>query len=175
MSGNPANTNAWADADVYIAPLGSTLPASATDPFPAAWQLVGLLDGDTGFAQARNFDSQDSFAWGGVLMKTRRRNFKQTVKWACFEDNDVVRDLVWPGSTAGSLKVPNPTRMLIAFETTDDTRIRRLISANEADSLVTDDIVDSEGGVTKYMFETTIYPTSAGVLFTEQVSAYSSI
>ncbi len=168
MSGDPANTSAWANADVYIAPIGTAPPDEATDPFPAGWELVGLVDGDSGFAQARNWDTNDSFAWGGVLMRTTRRNFKLTVAWGAFEDNEVTRQLIWPGSTGGELVVPYPDRLLIGFETTDGAKLHRLISAYESDTVVSDDIVENEADVTKYMFETTIYPDDAGVLFLEQ-------
>lgn len=174
MSGDPSNASAWADADVYIAPLGTPEPATVNDAFPAGWQLVGLLDGDDGFAQSRNWDTSDRFAWGGVLVRTTRRNFKQTVKWAGLEDNDVTRDLIWPGSSGGDLVVPFPERMLIAFETVDGDKIRRLICAYEADTVVSDDIVDNEADVTKYVYETTIYPDADGVLFHEQTGSVSS-
>ena len=173
MSGDPDNATIWPDADVYIAPLGTTVPADASTAFGVGWELVGLLDGDAGFTQTRNEERNDHYAWGGILVRTSRRNFKLTVSFTALEDNDVTRDLIWPGSSTGSLVVPRPTRMLIAFEMTEGATVRRLISAYEAEIDVTGDITDSESNLTRYELTATIFPdtsTDPATLFTEQTT-----
>lgn len=171
MSGDPTKAANWTDADVYLAPLGSTIPASAEATFSAAWNLAGLLDGSDGFAHTRSVDKNDFFGWGDILIKTTRRNFKYTVKWTALEDNDYTRDLIWPSSTpGGELVVPNPARMLIAFETREGSTVRRMISAYQCETDLVDDVVDKEDDLTKYMFETTIFPDDDGVLFIERTN-----
>jgi hypothetical protein len=162
--------NLWAYADVYFAAsVVATNPATVSTPFSGSWGHVGLLDGDEGLTHSRDVDSQDYFAWGGILVKTSRRNFKHTAKFMALEDNPTTRSLIWPGSSPGSIVTPRPIPGKIAFETRDDSgKIRRLISAGSALVELDGDIKDAEGDLTKFGFTATIYPTAGGVLFIEQ-------
>lgn len=170
MSGTPANASVWADADVYIAPIGSTIPADTSTPFNGSWSLVGLLDGGDGFEQSRDEDKKDHYAWGGILVATSRKNFKLSVKFSVLEDNIATRSLIWPGSTATSIVVPTPANLLIAFEVRMGGKVRRLITANYAQVDVDGSIKDGEEDLAKAGLVATIFPTGAtpGVLFIRQ-------
>lgn len=172
MSGDATNATVWPDADVYWSPdIDATIPATISTAFSAAWDLVGLLDGDAGFVQSREEDVADLYAWGGILVRTTRRNFKQTITFTALEDNDTTHDLIWPGSAQGEIVVPRPVRGRIAFETREGDRVHRLISAYQAEVAVNGDITDSEGDLTRYELVATIFPDpseSPAVLFREQ-------
>lgn len=171
MAGDPSAASIWADADVYVGPTDATNPDDADTEFGPEWDLVGLLSGDAGFVESREEDSEDHFAWGGILVRTTRRNFKLTKTFTALENNDVTRELIWPGSPAGKLVVPRPKRIKIGFETREGNRIRRLISAFEAEVHVEGDITDSEADLTEYEMVATIFPDtseSPAVLFIEQ-------
>lgn len=174
MAGDSANASLWADADVYIAPLATALPADASTAFGVGWELVGLLDGDQGFTQSRNEDTADHYAWGGILVRTSRRNFKLTVSFTALEDNDTTRDLIWPGSTATSLVVPRPAQVMVAFEMREGAKVKRLITANYAEVTVNGDINDNESALTNYPLVATIFPdtsTDPATLLTVQETA----
>lgn len=172
MSGDAANARLWANADVYVAwdPDDAPLPANEDAAFGPKWDLVGLLDGDDGFTHSRSEDVNDHFAWGGVLMATKRSNFKYTVKFAAFEDNYVTHRLSWPGSdTPGTLVVPNsPERVKVAFEKVDGDYVHRLISYYQAEITVDGDVTENEPDMAKVPFLVTIFPDGNGNLFTEQ-------
>ena len=171
MAGDPSNAALWADADVYIGPTDATDPATVEDDFGEDWELVGLLDGEAGFNEAREEEVKDHYAWGGILVRTSRRNFKLTKKFTALEDNPATRSVIWPGSSVGGeLIVPRPERIKIAFETREGDAVRRLISAYEAEVAVNDDLTENEGDLTKYPLIATIYPDGDGVLFNEQVT-----
>lgn len=173
MAGDPSKASLWADADVYTADVDAEDPTDADTPFGAEWNLVGLLDGEAGFVYSREEETNDIFGWGGVLIRTSRRNFRQTVTFTALEDNETTRDLIWPDSPAGKLVVPRPKRIKIAFETREGDKIRRLISAYEAEVTVNGDFTDSEADITRYELLATIFPdtsVSPAVLFNEQVS-----
>ncbi len=176
MSGDAANARLWADADVYVAfDLETDPPADADTAFGAGWDLVGLLDGDQGFVEARAEDVTDHFAWGGILMKTGRRNFKLTKTFTAFEHNDTTFRLRWPGSTqGGNIVVPRPERILVAFETREGDVVHRLISAYQAEVTLDGDVTENESDPASLAFVATIYPDAAGVLFTEQNSETGS-
>lgn len=171
MAGDAANASVWTDADVYTAPLGTALPVDGNTAFGVGWELVGLLDGDAGFTQQRSEDKNDIYAWGGILVRTTRRNFKLTYTFTALEDNTVTRDLIWPGSTGSSLVVPRPAQVLLAFEMTEGSTTRRLITAEHAEIEINGDITDNESDLTRYEFMATIFPdtaTTPATLLTEQ-------
>lgn len=171
MSGDPLKANLWTDADVYVSSdLNAALPASANDPFGAAWSLVGLLDGDEGFPESRDEDTDDKFAWGGILVRTSRNHFKLTKNFTALEDNATTYSLLWPGSTPTQIVVPRPARMKIAFETREGSKVRRLISALYAEITLDGDHGENETDLESMTFAATIFPTSGGVLFDRQVT-----
>ena len=170
MAGTAANASVWAYADVYIAPIGTALPADVSTPFSGSWTAVGLLDGGDGFEESRSVDIKDHSAWGYGPIAKSRKNFKLEKKFSLLEDNAATRSLIWPGSTASSIVVPTPIPMLVAFETRSGGKVLRYISANYAIIDVDGGIKDSEEDLTKRTMVATIYPTTAtpGVLFVRQ-------
>lgn len=168
MANDPSLAEYWPNADVYVAPLGSAIPADEDTPFDGDWSLVGLLDGEAGFAWTRARTKAQRFAWGETLIRTTRKDFMLSCKFTAFEGgNTAVDELVWPGSSDGTLVVPNPERILIAFETREGDVVKRMISAYQADVEVDGDVVD-KADVTGYPFMATIYPNGDGELLTRQ-------
>jgi hypothetical protein len=168
VSGDPNKASLWADADVYVGPLTAANPATVSADFPAEWGLVGLLDGEAGFVHARSEDENDFFAWGGVLVRTSRRNFKQTSAFTALEDNPTTRSLIWPGSTATALFVPRPVPIKLALEKREGARVHRLITTRHAVVKLNGDVTESEADLTKYELLATIFPTGDGQLWTVQ-------
>jgi hypothetical protein len=167
--GDPQNARLWQDADVFVSfDLDAEAPTDVDTEFGTEWDLVGLLDGEQGFVHGRSEDVADHFAWGGILMRTSRRNFKQTVTFRCFERNETTHRLMWPGSTGGQIKVPKPERVKVAFEVRDGDQVRRLISAYQAEIVVDGDVTDNEQDIAAVQFVATIYPDTDGVLWEEQ-------
>ncbi|WP_053682787.1 Ig-like domain-containing protein [Streptomyces sp. WM4235] len=171
MAGDPLKANLWTDADVYISTnLSATLPANANTPLGVDWDLVGLLDGDDGFPESRDEDTDDKFAWGGILVKTSRNHFKLTKSFTALEDNDTTYSLLWPGSTATQIKVPRPAKVLIVFEVREGDKVRRLKTANYAEVSLDGDHGENETDLESMTFVGTIYPTGDGVLFEKQTT-----
>lgn len=171
MAGDPLKANLWTDADVYVSTnLSATLPADASTAFGVDWDLVGLLDGDEGFPESRDEDTDDKFAWGGILVRTSRNHFKLTKNFTALEDNETTYSLLWPGSSATQIVVPRPAKVLVAFETREGDKVRRLITANYAEVSLDGDHGENEADLESMTFAATIYPTGAGVLFNRQTT-----
>lgn len=169
MSGSSDNVTIWTDAEVWVAPLGTALPADAAAAFPAGWTAVGLLDGDEGFAEDREEDKKEFHAWGGVLIGISRSKFKITKKFTTFEDNVVTRALAWPGSTATSTIVPVPIDQLVAFETIRGGKVRRKISSYKAQVELDGSIAEKETDPASMGFVATIFPNpTSKEIFVEQ-------
>lgn len=172
MAGSAANAALWTNADVYIAPVGSTEPTDVTTAWAVAWEAVGLLDGEEGFTETREEESNDFYAWGGLLVKRTKSKHKRTIKFVALEDNDVVFDLINPGSTrtttlgvtTSTVKVPSGAEFAIAFETYDgDTKIRRICKRAEVQEV--GEVKSSESGLTVYEVTVLLYPESNGTLY----------
>lgn len=186
MGGDPSNARIWADADVYVAfPVDGSLdhvnvPATVEDPFDSTWELLGLLDGEEGFTEARDEDVNSHFAWGGILIRKSRRGFELTRTFHCLEsseENEHVFRLRWPGSTSEQIVVPSGDkveRVKIAFETHDGAEVSRMISTFEAEVTVDGDITENETDPAKVPFMATIFPDGDGNLFTPQTTAIAS-
>lgn len=171
MAGDPDKASLWADADVWVADdLTTPNPATWDAPFGAGWNLAGLLDGDDGFEEGRDEDKSDFFAWGGILVRSSRKNFKMTKKFSALEDNSVTRRLVYPGSARGTIIVPRHTPLKIAFEVREDDKVHRLITRRYAIVDEIGAIKDGESDLKKYEITMAIYPDSQKVLFDEQNS-----
>lgn len=173
MSGDTSNARLWQNADVWVAAeLTTANPADANTAFGAGWSLTGLLDGDDGFPESRDEDVTDYFAWGGILVRTGRKNFKLTKKFSVLEDNPTTRALIWPGSTTSAIVVPKPVPIKLAFETRDAEAgiVYRKIVASRAIVAPDGDIDENESDLRKVTLAATIYPDAAGTLFIPQQS-----
>ncbi|KEF04618.1 MULTISPECIES: Ig-like domain-containing protein [Streptomyces] len=170
MAGDPSNASLWTDADVYVGPVTAANPANANAPFGSDWGLVGLLDGDDGMPESRDEDTDDKFAWGGILVRTSRSHFKLTKSFSVLEDNAVTRSLIWPGSTESQIIVPVPVPVKIGFEVRDSGtgKIKRLITRRHAIVEVDGDVDENETDLTKVTLVATIFPDGSKVLFDRQ-------
>lgn len=168
MAGNPANAGSWARADVFIGPLTAVTP-TAGDDFSSDWDYVGLLDGGAGFGQERNSESNDNFAWGGILVETTDKNYKETHSFTALEDNETVLKLVNPGSSltfpgtgttaySGTLKVPRKEKFKIAFQTERGLIIRRRVSKNYAMLEGYPSVTENEDDLASYGITVAIFP-----------------
>lgn len=174
MAGNPNNAAVWANADVYVGALTATNPPDG-DPFGVDWDAVGLLNGDDGFTEQMASESNDFYAWGGILVATTRKNFKLTRQFTAYEDNETVMDLVYPGNTlvfdgeggyAGDLVVPDlGHKFKIGFETRNGDVVKRVISKNYAQIDARGDSKEGESDLASRPLTVAIYPDENGVLF----------
>lgn len=171
MAGDPTKANLWTDADVYVSwNLNATLPANAETPFGPDWKIVGLLDGDEGFPESRDEDTDDKFAWGGILVRTSRNHFKLTKSFTALEDNETTRKLVWPGSTETKIKVPRPEQVKVAFETREGEKVRRLATSLYAECQLDGDHGENETDLESATIAATIFPNAQGELFDRQAT-----
>ncbi|WP_336628442.1 MULTISPECIES: phage tail tube protein [unclassified Microbacterium] len=176
MAGNSNNTAQWAGADVFISRTPAIAgPTDLVSPWPAGWDIVGLLDGEEGFTEKREDETSERFAWGGVLVRRSKSKHKRTIRFVALEDNRTTFGLVNPGSVRTSLngtrrstvKVPSAgDRFSIGFETRDGSRVkRRIVQAAEVQEVA--EIKESETEPTVYDITVVIFPDADGVLYTD--------
>lgn len=174
MAGDPTNAALWQNADVYIAVSGTAGPVDVSTAWGAGWEAAGLLDGDEGFSEKRDDESNEFYAWGGILVKKTKSKHKRTIKFTALEDNDVVYGLINPGSerstatgiTTSTVKVPQNVDFAIGFETRDGDKVKRR-SVLRATVEEVGEIKESEGSLTAYEITVVIYPEADGTLYTE--------
>jgi hypothetical protein len=173
MSGDAKNTALWQGADVFIAPENTSGPTDLTTAWPVAFDLVGLLDGEEGFTEARESETSEKYAWGGLLYRRTSSKHKRTFKFVALEDNETTFALVNPGSTRSSadgvrtaqIKAPVAgTRFAVGFEVRDGDKIKRRI-AKHAEVQEVGEIKESESDPTVYEITVVIFPDADGVLY----------
>ncbi|CCQ44313.1 structural protein [Pseudarthrobacter siccitolerans] len=174
MAGDAKNTALWTGADVFIAPENTAGPTDVTAAWAVAWKAVGLLDGEEGITEAREGDSSEHYAWGGLLYRRTMSKHKRTFKFVALEDNDTVFSLVNPGSTRSvatgirTAKIKAPvagTKFAVGFETTDGAKKKRRF-AKSAEVIEVGEIKDSETEPTVYEITVVVYPEADGTLYT---------
>lgn len=175
MAGNTNNTAIWSGADVYIGKPGAEGPDDVTTPWGADWDVAGLLDGEAGFVEAREEETGEHYAWGGILHKTTRSQHKRTITFTALEDNDVVFQLVNPGSERvaedgvirSTVKIPTDRQFAIGLETrTADGRVKRRWARVAAVQEI-GEITESETEPTVYEITAVIFPENDQTLWHE--------
>lgn len=175
MAGDPTKAALWEGADIYINDtVGAAGPTDLTTPWAVGWDVAGLLDGEEGLAWSRDEDTAEFYAWGGILVKRTRSKHKRQVKFVALEDNDIVFQLVNPGSTrtkaaglvTAKVKVPVGREFAFGMELRDgDRTIRR--SVKRAEVAEVDEVKESETELTVYTITVILYPEADGTLYTE--------
>lgn len=173
MAGNTKETALWQGADIYIAPEGTAGPTDTETAWASEWNLVGLLDGEEGITEERDQDTNEYYAWGGILYRRTSSKHKRTFKFVALEDNDVVFQLVNPGSERSSngglrtstVKVPTASRFAVGMETRDGDKIKRRIIGHAEVSEI-GEIKESEEDPTVYEITVVVFPETDGTLYT---------
>jgi hypothetical protein len=177
MAGSADNTAVWTGADVYIAPENTAGPTDLSTAWAVDWDAAGLLDGEDGIVQAREGDSTDHYAWGGVHFRRTSSKHKRTFKFVALEDNDVTFALVNPGSSrtvdgvsgvrTDKIKAPVAgTRFSVGFELRDGDKVKRRFAKHaEVESVA--EIKEAENEPTVYEITVVVFPEADGTLFTE--------
>ena len=176
------NARSWDDATVYVAFKDGggqfpALPATITDPMPAGWDEVGLLDGNQGFTEGLTETVTDTFAWGQRLVQRRRSDQVVTKTFTAMETNEATDRLQHIREDNGELKqfLEPPEQVLLCFEKQDAARgvTERQITAAYAEVAVNGDKTENETTPKSVPFIATIYPDADKALFVVQRSADS--
>lgn len=174
MAGTADNTALWLGADVFIAPESTAGPADVTAEWGVEWDAVGLLDGEDGITEAREGDSTEHYAWGGLLYRRTNSKHKRTFKFVALEDNETTFALVNPGSTRSvalgvrTAKIKAPvagTKFAVGFEVRDGAKVKRRF-AKHAEVTDVAEIKESETEPTVYEITVVVFPESDGTLYT---------
>src|SRR5215207_11598533 len=173
--GNTANPRIWLNADVWVAPVGTTAPIYSNFATPMStisplWTALGLLSQDDGMTETRDQDSTDHYAWGNILVRNTRAKIKFSFQVTALEDNAAVFGLVYPGSTSvtnlaittRTVKVPTVNTKSFCFEMTDGSiKSRRYIPTGEVSEIADISINDSEMAAKQLTIS--VYPSGAGI------------
>lgn len=84
LIGTPDQTTTGA---ILSAPLGTTLPTSATDTLDPAFTDSGYISED-GLTLGNDISTTDLFEWGGSLVRRLKESFSGTLSWAQLETTE---------------------------------------------------------------------------------------
>lgn len=186
MAGDPQNAALWANADVFVGPVGASVPSDITTPWDEVdpdWGLVGLLNGENGFVETREEEVNQHFAWGGLLVRISRAQHQRNITFTALEDNEVVFGLLNPGSdrdtdsetglTTSVVRVPTPDTFAIGFETRDGNKVRRRV-VKTAQIQEVGDVTETESELRAFEITVALLPQSDSELYTELLGTVSA-
>lgn len=174
MAGSAANADVWEGADVYVAPIGTTLPDDLITPLDAAFKPIGLLSDADGLLKQRSQDTKDLSAWGKGNVRSTKKNHKRMFQVTALEDNDVVFGLANPGSTSAAVggvttrtvKRPRTDPRAYVFELTDgDTTKRIVVPRGEVTDVGEVKLIDEDFEATQ--LTVTAYAADDGTFYLE--------
>ncbi len=182
MGGNPLQVDIWDNADVWIHraikedgtpwEFDDIVPASVDVAFEdvpgAQWELVGLLNGEDGFAETVEFDESAYNAWGyGEILKSYR-NRRMERKFVALERNAVTEYLESPGDTDQYVIDAKPARVFLAFEVrTDTAKVKRRITPVPA-TVKSGGRTDNEQDMSSVEYTASIFPDEQKRRFIKQ-------
>lgn len=172
MAGSTANPRVWLNADVYVAPLGTTAPTDTTTAWIAAWKAIGLMSED-GLTQSESASQTTFYAYGGILVRSVKSKHVSTFKVVALEDNAALFGLIHPGSTqalaAGvttrTIKLPTPNPQAFGFEFKDGSITQRII-VPRGEVTTVGDVKFSDMSMATHELTVSIYPSATQVAYT---------
>ena len=130
-----------AEADIRVygqsgvgayAPIGSTLPTTASGALDAAFIDLGEISGEDGFEE--NFDAEGEVVarrWTGEVAAIAVPETTETFTFTCLEETEAVREFVRPNSVTGGSQLSGPgSGAGVAFVFTliaNDGRYKRIV------------------------------------------------
>lgn len=169
LTRNPDAVQIFADAQIFVGKtLTPTVPATIDADFDATWDNLGILNGDDGVKNAREWDVTEHFGWGIGLYRKGYKNYKESRVFTCLEANSTTRRIAHPGSSATNIVVPRPGFFPLAFEFINDLGVlERLFTARPAQCWIPN-LDRNESDPTNHEVTADIFATGAGLLYTRQ-------
>ena len=173
MARNADNVKVFKDAWIYLSDAleRPALPTDIDTALGALWPDVGLLDGDGGIGESRSIDETEKFGWGAGLVKISGKNIGLSGTFTPIEDNEIVRELVWPGSTATKRKLPKPVYRWMAIETQDDFDGKERLFTTKRARIWVPENTKNESDATSWEVQYRLFADGAGDVFDAQETA----
>ncbi|MFD3748329.1 hypothetical protein [Nocardia sp. NPDC058633] len=173
---NPDKVQIFADAAIFVGKtLTPTIPATIGDEFDETWDNCGILNGDDGVKNAREWDTTEHFGWGIGLYRKGYKNYKESRVFTCLEANTTTRRIAHPNSTASQIVVPRPGFFMLGFEFINDLGLpERLFTARPAQCWIPN-LDRNESDPTSHEITADIFATGAGLLYTRQYTPVNEV
>jgi len=181
MAGTPANVQArlWTGANFLLYLGGLTLPsddipAAITDAFNTGagkWGFLGLLVGDSGIEESRQWDEKRIPAWGYGIVAAPTKDFVLETKVSALEDNAVMQKIMWNGSSDSEIVVPQPLYAYYALELENAAGTKRRAISKAPGKFWVQNIKESEGDAPPREVSVLAFPDSNKKLYALQKSA----
>lgn len=138
---NPNASHIWDEAEVYIIAASevddilSLVPASIEEELDVKWLegFVGLLDPAKGIPITPAIEITHYDAYGRARYRSKAKKGTVTTGFTAYEDNEVTKKFVLPGSRKGKVGAPKTLHFYVCYVTRDeDIATRILISSMSA-------------------------------------------
>lgn len=149
---------------VYLAPLGTTLPANSSVALDAAFKNVGYVSED-GITESPEEDNTEIRAWqNGDIVRRVQSSHEIQYQFMMLETNEVSLAAYYGNYLAGDVKITGEQlpRQCMVIETIDDGKLRRRV-APVAQVVERGELSLTNDDATGYDITLTCYPDTDGV------------
>lgn len=151
MANTADNVQVGVKGKVYLAPLGTTVPTTATGAIDAAAVELGYVTVE-GVTKSTSKNTTDILAWGGDLIRTVVTDATTTFKFALMESSEaVIEAYLGATMTGGAIDgiATATTKGVIIIDILDDPKQMRIVIAN-GEIIEVDDQVYAGGEAITY-------------------------
>lgn len=185
MSNNATNVSFGkpkATGSVYVAPIGTALPASATVPLNAAFVSMGYIT-DDGLVNSIKTDTEEIHAWGGDLVLKGQTTFGETFTVNLLETSIQALQLFYGSAnvyqSGDSIVVTQNSAPLtncsVVFEMVlTGGRLKRIVVPNAQIVDRSGDITYTDGDAINYPAMFQAYPDANGNTHSEYIAYLTS-
>lgn len=143
----PDKAEVWIALKSDVSDISTMIPTTPTADLDAlGWMHVGLIDEANGVpvTPAVEVKPYDAFGYPQYRVKLRKGTLK--TGFTMLEDNDVTRQIVFPGSAGNRLGIPKDTQIYVLYRFEDEGATRVWVSLRPAPVEIssTAGIVDGE-------------------------------
>lgn len=156
---------------VWVAPLGTVIPESATSALPEACVCLGYVSED-GLTNANDMEVNEIKAWGGMIVYRSLTSLNDTFKFSLIESEnaDVLKAVYGSenvtvdasGNVAISIKAEDPEEKVFVFELALRGGRKKRIVVKDGAITARDEIVYNDSDAIAYGITVSAYPDADG-------------
>lgn len=172
MALNAANVKVGITGELFVAPIGTSRPTSATDSLDGAYVGLGYVSED-GVTEAHEDSVDNIVAWqNSTIVRAVRTASLMTLSCTLIETKGSVLELFHPGATIESdgatgwkLEVPTPeiARRQFALNVVDGAKVMRIDIGN-GEITSRGEVTYGSSDAVGYQITITCYPDENGLL-----------
>lgn len=129
----PDKAEVWLALKDDVTDITAMIPTAPDADLEAlGWDFSGLVDDKKGMPVDPSIEVKEYDAFGHPVFRTKLRKGKLKTGFTVFEDNEVTRKIVLPGSAGDKIGAPKDVQIYVLYRFVDEDRTRVWVSLRPA-------------------------------------------